>query len=127
RRSYRRCDLVHYSAADDHLLLPGIAEELAECLHVEVQDALYHLVEQRRTSTRVTRFLAMVHELKGHGDAEGRIRFLKLSILSSKSSWKAYADSLMATIISTRLPKTHSSSSDITFPVGRGRFRGEPI
>ena len=24
------------------------AEELAECLHVEVQDALYHLVEQRR-------------------------------------------------------------------------------
>jgi len=30
----------------------------------------------------------------------------------------AYTDSLMVTIISTRLPKTHSSSSDITFPVG---------
>ena len=27
-------------------------------------------------------------------------------------------DSLMVTIISTRWPKTHSSSSDITFPVG---------
>ena len=26
---------------------------------------------------------------------------------------------LMATIISTRLPRAHSSSSDITFPVGR--------
>ncbi len=35
---------------------------------------------------------------------------------------KAYADSLMATIISTRLPKTHSSSSDIVSRVGRRRF-----
>lgn len=30
-----------------------------------------------------------------------------------------YADLLMATIISKRLPKTHSSSSDIVFRVGR--------
>jgi hypothetical protein len=30
----------------------------------------------------------------------------------------AAADLLMAIIISTRLPKTHFSSSDLTFPVG---------
>jgi hypothetical protein len=29
------------------------AEELAECLHVEVQDALYHLVEQRRIARQL--------------------------------------------------------------------------
>jgi len=29
------------------------AEELAECLHVEVQDALYHLVEQRRLARQI--------------------------------------------------------------------------
>ena len=29
------------------------AEELADCLHVEVQDALYHLVEQRRIARQL--------------------------------------------------------------------------
>ena len=34
---------------------------------------------------------------------------VNLSILFSKWSWKAYADSSMASIILMRLPKTHSS------------------
>lgn len=42
----------------------------------------------------------------------------ELSIHSSKSLRKAYADSSMAIIISMRLPKTHSSSSAIASPVG---------